>query len=224
MTPVVAITSVVILALSALGAAGRDGRQPQGSSDFSPIRSRLNDRNASTTYNVKNYLLDFAGDHSLSAATVTEEPADGRATYTVRLQLASGTEQSVMVAGPPGGLEIEMHDMTGDHVPNDVVLRPSLFSWLPTVLVNDGHDHFSIVVAGADTGSFSSPQNLGSRRQNGQTVAFLRSSGFRSVYVPASKRLPFSRSRRYPLSAFAQCFARRVVCASRLDRAPPSAV
>ena len=32
--------------------------------------------------------------------------------------------------------------MTGDKVPNDVVLRPALLRWLPTVLVNDGHEHF----------------------------------------------------------------------------------
>ena len=171
---------------------------------------------------VKNYPLDFAGDHSLSAATVTEQPAAGHTTYTVRLQLASGAEQSLIVAGPPGGLQVEMHDMTGDHVPNDVVLRPALFSWLPTVLVNDGHDHFAVVVAGADAGDFSSPQDLGSRRQNTQTFAFLRSSGFKLLYLPASKRVLAPRFQHQPLSASEKSRAWGVNCTPRSDRAPPS--
>jgi hypothetical protein len=99
--------------------------------------------------------LDFDGDHSLDAATVIEQPSVGYAKYTVQLHLASGAEQSFVVMAPPGGLQVEMRDMTGDNIPNDVVLRPALLRWLPTVLVNDGHQHFEVAWSGPDPGSFS---------------------------------------------------------------------
>jgi len=172
----------------------------------------------------RSYLLDFAGDHSLSGATVTERTSNGRVNYTVHLRLASGAEQSVTVAGPPGGLQIEMHDMTGDHVPNDVVLRPALFSWLPTVLVNDGHDHFAVLVSGADSGNFTSPADLGSRRGNALTFAFLRSSGFKAIYFPASKRMIAPQLQQSPLDRSRQSFAWGIEHVSRLDRAPPFVV
>jgi hypothetical protein len=172
----------------------------------------------------RSYLLDFAGDHSLSGATVTEHTSNGHVNYTVHLRLASGAEQSVTVAGPPGGLQIEMHDMTGDHVPNDVVLRPALFSWLPTVLVNDGHDHFAVLVSGADPGNFTSPKDLGSRRESGQTFAFLRSSGFKAIYFPASKRMIAPQLQQRPVVRSRQSFAWGIEHVSRLDRAPPFTV
>src|SRR5579863_9420324 len=62
---------------------------------------------------VRNYFMDLAGDHSLDVATVIEQSSPGYTKYTVQLHLASGVEQSVVVAAPPGGLQIEMHDMTG---------------------------------------------------------------------------------------------------------------
>jgi hypothetical protein len=172
-------------------------------------------------FQVKSYVLDFAGDHSLNAATVTERAMAGRAHYTVQLRLASGAEQSVVVAAPPGGLQIEMHDMTGDHVQNDVVLWPALLSWPPTVLVNDGHDHFAVVVSGADPGNFSSSENLGSLPRNGQTFAFLRSSGFKAIHVPNSKRMVGPESQQGPFSPFSQSFARGTEHASSSGRAPP---
>jgi hypothetical protein len=172
-------------------------------------------------FQVKNYFLDFAGDHSLNAATVIEQSVAGYANYTVQLRLASGAEQSVVVAAPPGGLQIEMQDMTGDHVPNDVVLRPALLRWPPTVLVNDGHDHFSIVVSGADPGSFSSRENLGSRPRETQTFACLRSSGFKSIQLPQSERMLVPQLQQTLVSSFKQSFAWGMEHASSSDRAPP---
>lgn len=169
----------------------------------------------------QNYLLDFAGDHSLNAATVTEQAVEGRTKYTVDLHLASGAQQSVVVAGPPGGLQIQMQDMTGDDVPNDVILRPALLSRLSAVLVNDGHDHFTVVGASASTGSLSSSENLGSRRQRNQAFALLRSTGFKSIYFPARKRILVSQLR-YPfLYSFGHSFARIAKRGSRPERAPP---
>lgn len=173
-------------------------------------------------FQVRRYFLDFAGDHSLNAATVTEQTDAGFANYTVELRLASGAEQSVVVAAPPGGLQIEMQDMTGDHVPNDVILRPALPRWPPTVLVNDGHDHFAVVESSILASFFSSRENLDSRRRNRQTFAYLRTSGFKAIHLPSSKRMLAPALQQSLLSSFDRSLARRMEDASRSGRAPPS--
>jgi hypothetical protein len=172
-------------------------------------------------FEIRNYFLDFDGDHSLDAATVIEQPSAGYTKYTVQLHLASGVEQSVVVSAPPGGLQVEMHDMTGDKVPNDIVLRPALIRWLPTVLVNDGHEHFEIAVASSDPSSFSSSENLGSRRRDTQTFALLMSSGFKAIHLPNSRRMfdPFLRE--CLCSPFSQTASNRLGHASSPGRAPP---
>jgi hypothetical protein len=170
---------------------------------------------------IRNYFMDFAGDHSLDVATVIEQPSAGYTKYTVQLHLASGAEQSVVVSAPPGGLQVEMHDMTGDKVANDVVLRPALVRWLPTVLVNDGHEHFDVAISGTDPKSFSSSEDLGSRRGDPQTFALLISSGFKAVHLPDSRR-PFDPQMQECLfSSFNQTVADRLGHASSSGRAPP---
>jgi hypothetical protein len=170
---------------------------------------------------IKNYFMDFDGDHSLDAATVIEQPSAGYTKYTVELHLASGAEQSVIVRAPPGGLQVEMQDMTGDKIPNDVVLRPALFRWLPTILVNDGHEHFEVAVSGPDPSSFSSNEDLGSRRRDSQTFALLMSSGFRAVHLPNSRRLIDPQLQECLFSSFTQTVANRLGHASSPGRAPP---
>ena len=171
--------------------------------------------------NVRNFFLDFDGDHSLDAATVIEQPSAGYAKYTVQLHLASGAEQSVVVSAPPGGLQVEMHDMTGDKVPNDVVLRPALVRWLPTVLVNDGHEHFEVAVSGTDPSSFSSSEDLGSRRRDFQAFAFLISSGFKAVHLPNSGKLFDPQLQECLFPSFTQTVTDRLGHASSPGRAPP---
>jgi len=172
---------------------------------------------------VRNYFLDFAGDHSLDVATVIEQPSAGYAKYTVNLHLASGAEQSVVVAAPPGGLQVEMHDMTGDKIQNDVVLRPALVRWLPTVLVNDGHEHFEIAISATDPRTFSSSEDLGSRRHDSQTFALLTSSGFKAIHLPNTRRLSDPQLRECLFSTFTQSVANRLGHATNPGRAPPFA-
>jgi hypothetical protein len=172
---------------------------------------------------VKNYFLDFDGDHSLDAATVIEQPSAGYTKYTVQLHLASGAEQSVEVTAPPGGLQVEMRDMTGDKVPNDVVLRPALLRWLPTVLVNDGHEHFEVAVSGTDPSSLSTNEDLGSRRRDSQTFALLTASGFKAVHLPNSRRVFDPQLQECLFSAFTQMVSERLGHASSSGRAPPFA-
>jgi hypothetical protein len=170
---------------------------------------------------IKNYFLDFDGDHSLDAATVIEQPSGGYTKYTVQLHLASGAEQSVVVTAPPGGLRVEMRDMTGDKVPNDVVLRPALLRRLPTVLVNDGHEHFDVAVSGTDPSSLSTNEDLGSRRRDSQTFALLTSSGFKAVHLPNSRRVFDPQLRECLFSTFTQTVTDRLGHASSSGRAPP---
>jgi hypothetical protein len=170
---------------------------------------------------VKNYFMDFDGDHSLDVATVIEQPSAGYTKYTVQLHLASGAEQSVVVSAPPGGLQVEMHDMTGDQVQNDIVLRPALVRWLPTVLVNDGHEHFEVAVSITDPSSFSSSEDLGSRRRDSQTFALLMSSGFKTVHLPNSRRVFDPQLRECFFSSFTQTGTNRLGHTSSPGRAPP---
>ena len=168
--------------------------------------------------------MDFDGDHSLDVATVIEQRSAGYTKYTVELHLASGAEQSVVVSAPPGGLQVEMHDMTGDRVQNDVVLRPALLRWLPTVLVNDGHEHFEVAVSGPDPSSFSSNEDLGSRRRDSQTFALLMSSGFKAVHLPNGSRLFDPQLQECLFSSFTQTVTNRLGHASSPGRAPPFAI
>jgi hypothetical protein len=140
---------------------------------------------------VTRYVMDFDGDHSLDLATVVEQAIGAYSRYTVQLHLASGTEQSVAVTAPPGGLRLEMKDMTGDKVRNDLVLRPALIHWLPTVLVNDGHNHFAIVISNHLADSFSSGQNFESGGNDARATAALMSSGFKARgFTSARKFVP----------------------------------
>jgi len=197
------------------GAHGEDRRANLSASSAPAIST------SSYHSEIRNFFLDFDGDHSLDAATVIEQPSAGFAKYTVQLHLASGAEQSVIVSAPPGGLQVEMHDMTGDKVPNDVVLRPALIRWLPTVLVNDGHEHFEVAVSGADPSSFSSSEDLGSRRRDSQAFAFLISSGFKAVHLPNSGKLFDPQLRECLFPSFTQTVMDRLGHASSPGRAPP---
>lgn len=172
---------------------------------------------------VRNYFMDLAGDHSLDVATVIEQPSTGYTKYTVRLHLASGAEQSVVVSAPPGGLQVEMRDMTGDKVQNDVLLRPVLVRWLPTVLVNDGHEHFEIAMSGANPSSFSSSEDMGSRPRETQTFALLVSSRLKAAHLLNGGRFSGPRLQQRLLSSFTQTVAPRLSHASNSGRAPPFA-
>jgi hypothetical protein len=96
--------------------------------------------------------------------------------YTVRLKLDTGDEQSVTVIAPPGGLQLVMRDMTGDHVPNDVVVTPALLHWPLTVLVNDGHQ-FSVAISGTFPNSASDRDRASSRQGMWESSALPAGNG-----------------------------------------------
>jgi len=96
---------------------------------------------------VTHYTTQFDGDHSLQEATVVEQAFSRYTLYTVHLQFASGVEQSVVLTAPPGGLQPEMRDMSGDSVPNDLVLTSKLLGLPLIVLLNEGHDHLTVAIS-----------------------------------------------------------------------------
>jgi hypothetical protein len=172
---------------------------------------------------VISYVMGFEGDHSLDVATVVEQVLGGYASYTVHLHLASGTEQSIVVKAPPGGLQIEMHDMTGDRIPNDLVLRPALLCWLPTILLNDGHDHFAVAISSDPPSSLSSGQELASRGNDGRGTAALISSCFKVGGLPHEGEL-FPQFREHLLSSTTNAVAAISEYPSSSGRAPPALV
>jgi hypothetical protein len=172
---------------------------------------------------VTQYVMDFDGDHSLDLATVVEQAIGAYSQYTVHLHLASGAEQSIAVSAPPGGLRLEMHDMTGDKVRNDLVLRPTLVHWLPTVLVNDGHDHFAVVISNHLLDSLSSGEDLQSRRSDARGTAALMSSGFKAGGLTRDREL-FPQLRELLLAPTTQAVVPRWELTTSSGRAPPTHV
>jgi hypothetical protein len=180
-----------------------------------PERSAPNSR-----LEVTRYVMDYDGDHSLDVATVVEQDISGFARYSVELRLASGVEQSFVVAAPPGGLRVEMRDMTGDKVPNDLLLQPALLHRPPTVLVNDGHDHFTVAISAGDPGSFSSGQELAPGGNDGHGTIGLMSSRFRTGGLKHSDQL-FPQLREITFSFVSQLCVRDSEHPSSSGRSPP---
>jgi hypothetical protein len=170
---------------------------------------------------VTSYVMDFEGDHSLNVATVVEQLRGGYASYTVQLHLASGAEQSVAVTAPPGGLRLEMRDMTGDNVANDLVLRPALIHWLPTVLVNDGHDHFAVVISNPRPDSLSSGQELESGGSDARGTAAMMPSGFKAGGLTRDREL-FPQLREFLFSPTTRAVFPRWEHTTSSGRAPPA--
>jgi len=125
---------------------------------------------------VTHYATRFDGDHSLEEATVVEQAFARYTLYTVRLEFASGAEQSIVIVAPPGGLQPEMRDMNGDSVANDLVLTSRLFGLPLIVLLNEGHDHLTVAIS---PGSFTSGEGRASGPNQVHRALALVSSGLK---------------------------------------------
>lgn len=168
---------------------------------------------------VTRYATGFDGDHSLDAAIVAEQVFSRYSLYTVRLQFASGAEQSISVVAPPGGLQLEMRDMSGDSVPNDLVLTSKLLRLPLVVLLNEGHDH--LTVAGSP-GSFS-PDEEGrtSGTREVHHISVLASHGFRLAGLVSSDGFFPPQLQAHAFSPVTVRFTCRSTYFSRSGRAPP---
>jgi hypothetical protein len=165
--------------------------------------------------------LSFDGDRNLDVAIAADDIRSAYTRYTIRLRVASGAEQYVAVTGPPGGLQPEILDMTGDNVRNDLVLAPTLLQWPLTVLVNDGHDHFVVAVSALPPDSLGSKEAQASREEIQSNVA-LRSSGFKISGLPNGRGMFLRQPQRDMQRPFAIAAARLSDHPSISGRAPPT--
>jgi len=167
---------------------------------------------------VTHYATGFDGDHSLQEATVVEQAFARYTLYTVRLQFASGAEQSVVLTAPPGGLEPEIRDMSGDSVPNDLILTPRLFRLPLIVLLNEGRDHLTVAIA---PGSFTSGEGRASGPHQTHLASALVTSGFKKAQLPNCGSTPDPQLKESLLSPLTRAPASHADGSSASGRAPP---
>lgn len=174
---------LVLIPFVGIGARAQDMRRGQLKADIAghapafssvPVASEPSALGIRPT--ITHYATESDGDHSLEEATVVEQAFARYTLYTVRLQFASGAEQSVVITAPPGGLQPEMRDMNGDSVPNDLVLSSRLFRWPLIVLLNEGHDHLTVAIS---PGSFASGEGRASGPHQVQRALALVSFGLK---------------------------------------------
>jgi hypothetical protein len=168
---------------------------------------------------VTHYATGFEGDHSLEEATVVEQAFARYTLYTVRLQFASGAEQSVVLTAPPGGLQPEMHDMSGDSVPNDLVLTSRLLHMPLVVLLNEGHDHLTVAIS---PGSFTTGEGRASGPHQVHRASALATSGFKRGGINSHGGLHYPQREEKFLSPIASLSTRYTEHPSTLGRAPPA--
>jgi hypothetical protein len=170
---------------------------------------------------VARYATKFEGDHSLDAATVTELISAPLTLYTVRLQFASGAEQSISVTAPPGGLQPEMRDMSGDSIANDLVLTSKLLGLPPIVLLNEGHDHLTVAIS---PGAFASGEDQASGSRQVLRGQALLSAKFKPADPGNCGGQHYPQAQENLLPPIAQIFAKPAEPMSSSGRAPPALV
>jgi hypothetical protein len=144
----------------------------------------------------------------------------GSTSYTVHVRLSSGDEQSLTVTAPPGGLEFEVRDMTGDAVVNDLVLRPAVIHWPLIVLLNDGHDHFKVAITASLPNTADSGCQASRRHESSQVAALVSVAS--KIVLPSGRQFLNAASRRYFLFVLADSLTDRSGCRSLSGRAPPT--
>jgi len=181
----------------------------------------LHDSSVAENHGVSQETVGFEDKESLNAAAVVNENLSLSTRYTVRVRLSGGNEQVIAITAPPGGLQFELRDMTGDDVRNDLILRPALIHWPLIVLLNDGHDHFSVAISATLPSSVDSGSRASRSRQNPETAA-LTSSSHKAGPQASSRQILGSILQPSFLPPLAQRVANQVAHRSALGRAPPA--
>jgi hypothetical protein len=173
---------------------------------------------------VTRYFMGLEGDRSLNAAMVIEQMHSGFIRYSVGLRLASGAEQWIALIAPPGGLRLEMRDMTGDNVPNDLVVTPALLHWPLAVVLKDGHDHFSVTISANFPGAWGSGGNRASKTRDAQCSVLLIPSRFRTPSRTNAGTLFPPQVQENSPSAIAHMAPMHLASPSGFGRAPPALI
>jgi len=172
-------------------------------------------------WGITRYATGSDGDHSIEAAIVAEHVFARYTLYTVRFQFASGVEQSIAVTAPPGGLQPEMRDMSGDSVPNDLVLTSRLLRSSLIVLLNDGHDHLTVAVS---PGSFASGEGRASGPHQVHRATALVPPGFKPKALANGGGLFLPQPQQNFPSSTSQIVTKPAGYTSSSGRAPPALV
>lgn len=219
---------VLVLALCALGVLVFGASAAHSAMPRRPMRTVLPrirsaislDSSAPENQGASQETIGFEDKESLNAAAVVNENLSLSTRYTVRVRLSGGNEQVISITAPPGGLQLEVRDMTGDDVRNDLVLRPALIHWPLIVLLNDGHDHFIVAISATLPSSVDSGSLASRSRQNPETAALTSSSPKAGPQV-SSRQILGSTLQRAFLPPLAQRVPNQLAHRSVLGRAPP---
>ena len=226
MKPILKLLLALVFALSSSGRVpsqdiGRNyflARVSSHASAFSSIPDDSDPPPLGIHPTITHYATGFDGDHSLEEATVVEQAFAQYTLYTVRLQFASGAEQSVVLTAPPGGLDPEIRDMSGDSVPNDLILSSRLLRLPLIVLLNEGHDHLTVAIS---PGAFTSGEDHASGPHQLQRALALASTRFKAGRLADSGALSLLQLREKFPSPATPIHAKSGAFSSTSGRAPP---
>jgi hypothetical protein len=150
------------------------------------------------------------------------EQSSSSTRYTIHVRQASGAEQSIPVTAPPGGLQFEIRDMTGDGVQNDLIVTPTLLPEPLMVLVNDGHDHFTVGISSVPPDSLDSSRGQASAAQHVRELVALVSSTSKAGSLATSSRPFVPQSQVTYISSNTQTVTNRSGSTFPSGRAPPA--
>lgn len=216
----------VLACISLLGVCAHSqelvrGQLQTDASAFSSMSVAPEESNSGNHRRITRYSTRSDGDHSLDAAIVTEQVFARYTLYEVQLRFVSGAEQSIVVAAPPGGLRPEMHDMSGDSIPNDLILTSGLLRLPLVVLLNEGHDYLTVAISPA---SFASDEGRASGQGEIHRASTLPTSGFRAGSFTNEGGMRFPQFQTTVLLS-PVCFAAKYAnCPASSGRAPPALV
>ena len=187
-----------------------------------PLRSTISDGSTAGEDRNGDTLepLGIDGDRGLGAAAEVKRNLAPATRYIIHLRLAGGRDQLIPVIAPPGGLQFEVRDMTGDNVRNDLVLRPALVHWPLIVLLNDGHDHFTVAISAALPSSVDSDDRASGTQQIPETVALVCSASKAGRLANNGRPVPKLQQRFF--SPLPHWVTNRTGYASVSGRAPPT--
>ena len=99
-------------------------------------------------------IADFDGDSRPDIATVDVGQSSALATrYWIGFRLSTGSQQTVGIAAPTGGLQLRSRDVNGDNYPDLIIT--TLWTGQPVaVLLNDGRGNFTRSEPSAFPGAF----------------------------------------------------------------------
>jgi hypothetical protein len=90
-------------------------------------------------------IADFDGDLKPDFATVQAGQTSTHVSrYLISFQLSAGSQQTIGLDAPIGGLLLDSRDVNGDHF-TDLVVSTTWFRRTVAVLLNDGNGNFTVV-------------------------------------------------------------------------------